>query len=63
MNSDQYNQELARGERAEDSVAVPPLNAPDLARESSAVTQERRELVTPAIEFRDVEFSYDDKKF
>src|SRR3989441_3650157 len=62
MNSDQYNQEPARGELAEDSVAVLPLNVSDPVQESAAAKQERGELVIPAIEFRNVDFSYDEKK-
>ena len=61
MNSDQYKGP-ARGERAADSVGVLPLNVSDPAQESSAAIQEGRELLTPAIEFRDVYFSYDENK-
>jgi phospholipid/cholesterol/gamma-HCH transport system ATP-binding protein len=61
MNSDQY-QELARGGLADDSDAELPLNVSDIAQESSAAKQVRGELVTPAIEFRNVDFSYDEKK-
>jgi len=59
MNNDQYNQKPTRGP---DSVAVLPLNASDPAQERSAAKQESEELVTPAIEFRSVDFSYDEKK-
>ncbi len=59
MNSVQYNQKPARGA---DSVAMLPLSVSDPAQESSAAKQEREKLVTPAIEFRNVDFSYDEKK-
>lgn len=62
MNSDQYNREPARGERADNSVAVLPFSASDSAQASTAAKQEGREPVIPAIEFRNVNFSYDDKK-
>lgn len=62
MNSDQYNRQPAGGERADNSVAVLPFNASDSAQASSAAKQEGREPVIPAIEFRNVNFSYDHKK-
>src|SRR5437016_9336655 len=62
MNSDKYHPEPARGELAEDSDAELPLNSSEIAQESSAAKKERGEQVTPAIEFRNVDFSYDEKK-
>jgi len=60
MKGDQYK-EPARGELARDSVGVLPLSVSDPAPESSTAKQEGEELLTPAIEFRDVDFSYDEK--
>jgi phospholipid/cholesterol/gamma-HCH transport system ATP-binding protein len=60
MNNGQHHRGPARGELAESSDAELPLNLSDIVQESSAVKQETGELVTPAIEFRNVNFSYDE---
>ena len=38
------------------------MNRPHPAKESSAARHDGREVVTPAIEFRNVDFSYDERK-
>src|SRR5882724_9018665 len=62
MNSDGLQRKPARGGLAESSDAELPLNLSDIVQESSAVKQQTGELATPAIEFRNVDFSYDEKK-
>src|SRR6266550_6797530 len=62
MNNDHHHRGPARGGLAESSDAELPLNLSDIVQESSAAKQETGELVTPAIEFRNVDFSYDEKK-
>src|SRR6266567_3614676 len=62
MNSDGYHREPPRGGLAEGSDAELPHNLSDIVQESSAVKQETGELVTLAIEFRNVDFSYAEKK-
>jgi phospholipid/cholesterol/gamma-HCH transport system ATP-binding protein len=61
MNSDQHSDEQPHDPLPEDEVAMLSSNASGFEGESPICPEEISDM-TPAIEFRDVDFSYDDQK-
>jgi phospholipid/cholesterol/gamma-HCH transport system ATP-binding protein len=74
MRNDQNNHRFAYGKRSANSVALDPINLSDPTQKSDLINlsdptqknletkQEERDRMIPAIEFRNVDFSYNEKK-
>jgi phospholipid/cholesterol/gamma-HCH transport system ATP-binding protein len=62
MNSDQHIPEQLPNAPVERPGAVPGPDASELSRKTAVSTENKADLAIPAIEFRNVDFSYDEKK-